>query len=142
MCALLNPRKFQKSRFYMEGWKFAIYLAVPIACSFWFASPDRQRQNADYWQYVKYPSNPNTTLRESIEQYSKTEKQRQIYRQQLMALQQDDDETAATATAAEENEENAATNRRWWHWKRYWTSTDEKEDISTATTDPSSSSSS
>lgn len=116
----------------MEGWKFAIYLSVPIICSFWFASPERQRKNADYWQYVKYPSNPNTNLREAIDEYAKTEKQRQIYREQLRALQESEVASVEAAESAQNELEQATP--RWWHWRRYWKATKEDEASTDSTT--------
>ena len=53
--------------FYLEGWKFSVYLAVPLFASWYFGDPQRQREAANYWQFVKYPANPNTGLKEQIE---------------------------------------------------------------------------
>jgi hypothetical protein len=34
---------------YLEAWKFAVYLAVPIVASVYYSDPDAQRYWADYW---------------------------------------------------------------------------------------------
>ena len=72
--------------FLLEGWKFAIYLAIPITASVYFNNPDNQRKAADYWQYIRYPANPSTGWKEQIELMRSQKEQREAYRQQLQQL--------------------------------------------------------
>ena len=55
----------------MEAWKFAVYITVPIFASVVYNEPELQRVCADYFQFMKYPANPNTNLREEFEELSK-----------------------------------------------------------------------
>jgi Pet100 len=55
-----------RGSFSMEAWKFAVYLAVPIAASVYFSNPGRMRQTAEYWKFVEYPANPNVGIKEDI----------------------------------------------------------------------------
>lgn len=74
----------------MEAWKFGIYLGIPIVASMSFNSPAVQRYFADYFQFLKYPANPNTNLKEDFEKFQenfeKTQKQREEYRAQVRKL--------------------------------------------------------
>ena len=55
----------------LEAWKFAVYITVPIFASVVYNEPELQRVCADYFQFMKYPANPNTNLREEFEELSK-----------------------------------------------------------------------
>jgi hypothetical protein len=72
--------------FQLEAWKFSVYIAIPIMASWWFSDPLRQKQAADYYKYVQYPANPNTNMKEQIEQLQKQQEQHKIYREQLKEL--------------------------------------------------------
>ena len=76
-----------KIGFWLEGWKFGLYLLIPISASYYFDNPDTQRRIQDYWKFVQYPANPNTGMKEAIEEASRMQKQREIYQQQLKLLQ-------------------------------------------------------
>jgi len=52
----------------LEAQKFAVYLSVPILASLAFNEPSVQRWAADYFQFMKYPSNPKTNLKKEFEE--------------------------------------------------------------------------
>lgn len=70
----------------LEGWKFAVYLAIPIGASVYYNDTQNQKKAADYWQYVKYPANPATGWKEHIEAAASQREQRKVYREQLQQL--------------------------------------------------------
>jgi hypothetical protein len=76
----------------LEAFKFGIYLLIPISASLTFNDPRVQRWAADYFQFLKYPSNPNTNLKEEFEELMRTKQeekeQRRIYAEQLQKLQE------------------------------------------------------
>mmetsp|Transcript_22374 Transcript_22374/g.51600 ORF Transcript_22374/g.51600 Transcript_22374/m.51600 type:complete len:107 (-) Transcript_22374:75-395(-) len=77
---------------WLEGWKFGLYLLVPIVASVAFNDPDRRLYWADYFQFLKYPSNPNTNMKEQWETFQRQQElekqQREEYRAQLESLQE------------------------------------------------------
>ena len=106
--------------FLLEGWKFAIYLGIPITASIYYNNPEHQKMSADYWQYVKYPANPSTGWKEQIELMQSQQKQREAYRQQLQQL---NESTVApmTSTANHErhNPESDESDENRWRWLRW-----------------------
>lgn len=118
--------------FLLEAWKFSIYLIIPIGASWYFNNPSRRQASTEYWQYVKYPADPNTTLRADIQRLVEQQSQRAVYVEQLRQL-----ETAASrATELIEEEEPSSssssnTNRErrgWWRWVSGWTGGKENAD--------------
>jgi Pet100 len=104
--------------FLLEGWKFGIYLLIPISASIYYNSPQRQKESADYWHYIQYPANPSTGWKEQIELMQSQKAQREVYRQQLQQLQNtnttnDPDES----TNSEQNSKTKTTTS--WGWLRY-----------------------
>jgi hypothetical protein len=99
-----------KGGMYLEGWKFAVYLALPLGASWWFNDPRRQKEAADYWQFVKYPANPNVGMKEQIEALSAQQKQRDVYRDQMKELHA---QAARTRKQQEEKEEEKPGWLRW-----------------------------
>jgi hypothetical protein len=101
--------------FYLEGWKFALYLSIPLGASWYFNDPARQRESADYWQYMKYPANPNTNMKEQIEDLRQKQQQRSVYRDQMMELQKQAQRSRAVADSDVDNQgkENAGGWLRW-----------------------------
>ena len=79
-----------RTGFVLEGWKFGLYLALPILASWYYSDPDRQQRSVDYWKYVEYPASAHTaeSLQAEAERYNQQKEQRQAYRDQLRALQQ------------------------------------------------------
>lgn len=99
--------------FLLEGWKFGIYLLVPIGASVYYSDPNRQRAAADYWQYVRYPPNPNIGLKQQIEDMAKQQKQREAYNEQLKLLS----EQAGKAEAGtHETDLQKSSGRGWPQW--------------------------
>lgn len=71
---------------YLEAYKFGIYVGIPILATFYFADPIRQKRSADYWQYVKYPANPNVGMKEQLQKLREQREQQKEYRQKLVEL--------------------------------------------------------
>mmetsp|Transcript_3164 Transcript_3164/g.8958 ORF Transcript_3164/g.8958 Transcript_3164/m.8958 type:complete len:132 (-) Transcript_3164:5964-6359(-) len=80
-----------KAGLYLEAWKFGVYISIPIFASAYYSDPETQKYWADYWQFIKYPENPNTNVREKIRELAKEKEQlaeqRRAYREQLRELQ-------------------------------------------------------
>ena len=97
----------------LEAWKFGIYLIVPISASLTFNNPDVQRYCADYFQFLKYPANPNTNLKEEFEELRKKREadreQRKEYAKQVRRLQE-----SAQRRRLEE-ERKVTEGGRWWN---------------------------
>jgi hypothetical protein len=81
----------------LEAQKFAVYLLIPITASLAYNEPAVQRWSADYFQFMKYPSNPKTNLKEEFEQLrkereeeakqqEKNKESRKVYMEQLRQL--------------------------------------------------------
>ena len=106
-----------KTGLWIEGWKFSIYLALPLFASWYYNDPNRQQASIDYWKYVQYPANPNTDMRKQIAEMQKQKEQRAAYQQQMKELQERAKRSreAAAATAAEEDE----FKKRGW-WRSLW----------------------
>jgi FtsZ-binding cell division protein ZapB len=93
----------------LEAWKFSIYIGIPIVASMVFNSPTIQAYAADYFQFLKYPANPNTNLKEEFEsfrqEFEKTQKQREEYRAQIQKLadrvEGNQDETVKTVVVSD-----------------------------------------
>ncbi|GKY98780.1 hypothetical protein MPSEU_000834200 [Mayamaea pseudoterrestris] len=103
----------------LEAWKFGIYIGIPIIASWWFSDPVRQRQAVEYYQYVKYPANPNTNMKEQIERLQKQQEQHQAYREQLRELNKQANRTTATLQQSHEVKDDAAASeakRGWLRW--------------------------
>ncbi len=59
----------------LEAQKFAVYLSIPIMASLAFNEPTVQQWAADYFQFMKYPSNPKTNLMQEFEQLQRERKE-------------------------------------------------------------------
>lgn len=97
----------------LEAWKFGVYLFIPIFASVYFNDPKKQQYWADYFQFLKYPSSPNTNLKakfeELVEQQEKQKQQREEYAQQMKRLQE-----SAQRSRLERSEEAEQENKRGW----------------------------
>ena len=105
----------------LEAWKFGVYLSLPIAASLVFNEPRVQRFCADYFQFLKYPANPNVNLREEFEELAKKREveneKRKAYMQELKKMQ----EGAAEKRRLRElaiKEESDKGKRGWFGWLR------------------------
>jgi Pet100 len=97
--------------FWLEGGKFAVYLLIPIAASVYYNSPENQKKAADYYQYIKYPSNPATGWKQVIEQAASQQEQRNAYRQQLQQLNNN-----SSKQSEDTPDDSYSTNIGWWRW--------------------------
>jgi hypothetical protein len=109
--------------FLLEGWKFAIYLLVPITASIYYNNPENQKKSADYWQYIKYPANPSTGWKEQIDLMQSQQKQREVYRQQLQQL--NDIGTQSSNDIVNDDDEGDGddgtnSNKKRWRWLRWF----------------------
>ena len=108
-----------KAGLYLEAWKFGVYLALPIVASVYYSNPETQRYWADYWQFIKYPENPNIHVKEKIQKLAEEKElqreQRMAYQQQLMKLQQ-----AAERSAQVEVDEIKTDSPSWWRRAGQW----------------------
>lgn len=115
----------------LEAFKFGIYLLIPISASLTFNDPRVQRWAADYFQFLKYPSNPNTNLKQEFEELLKKKQeekeQRRIYAEQLQKLQESARasrlalQDSSTVIQQQGKEGDGVTNsqrRSWFSWIR------------------------
>lgn len=97
----------------LEAWKFGIYIAIPIIASVYFNDPKRQEYWADYFQFLKYPSSPNTNLKNQFEdlvkQQEQQKQQRSEYAEQMKRLQ----ESAQKSRERREQQEEQERKRGW-----------------------------
>jgi Pet100 len=110
--------------FYLEAWKFGVYLLIPISATWYFGDPKRQKRHAEYWSYVEYPANPNVGLAEQVKELQKKQAQHQVYRQQLQQLGQQAKRTAELASESNtayntEGEGAPATQQPRGRWRRW-----------------------
>lgn len=110
-----------KAGLYLEAWKFSLYLFVPLVASIYYSDPETQRYWADYWQYIKYPENPNTHVKEQIQKLADEKElqreQRMAYKEQLMRLQQ----AAERAERGEDGDEDDSNpSPSWWRRAGQW----------------------
>jgi hypothetical protein len=109
----------------LEVWKFGVYIIAPIGASLTFNDPRVQSYCADYFQFLKYPANPNTNLKEEFEELQKKreveKEQRMEYAKQVRKLQE-----SAQRRRLEEATRN--TERKgWFSWMRFRRKRDEHE---------------
>jgi Pet100 len=113
---------------YLEAWKFSVYIAVPIVASVYYSNPETQKYWADYWQFVKYPENPNTNVKEQIEaliqERKRQEAQGQVYREQLKQLHVSADRSkqfqAELLQQQRQPIEGASSELSWWRRAGRW----------------------
>ncbi len=96
-----------------EAYKFGLYLFVPIVASITFNDPKVQKVCADYFQFLKYPANPNTNLKGEFEELLKKRElereQRKLYAEQVRKLQ----ESAQKSREESAAEENKPKRKKW-----------------------------
>mmetsp|Transcript_1216 Transcript_1216/g.1553 ORF Transcript_1216/g.1553 Transcript_1216/m.1553 type:complete len:109 (-) Transcript_1216:198-524(-) len=96
----------------LEALKFSIYILIPVVASISFNNPETQKYWADYFQYLKFPANPNTNLKEQYEELAKQralqKEQRQEYLDQMKRLQE------SAQKSREKSEESGADKKNWW----------------------------
>lgn len=134
----------------LEAFKFGIYILIPVSASLTFNDPRVQRWAADYFQFLKYPSNPNTNLKQEFEELLKKKQeekeQRRIYTEQLqklhesarasrLALQVDSSTGSGSGSSSMQQEQEGAksqTRRSWFSWMRRWGVKDDRNSTSTS----------
>lgn len=103
----------------LEALKFSVYISIPVIASIAFNSPTTQKYWADYYQFLKYPANPNTNLKEEFEELQKQRDllrdQRKEYAEQVKILQQSAQRSRANA-AAVAAEEAEGKKKKGWLW--------------------------
>ena len=124
----------------LEAQKFVLYLLIPITASVAYNEPTLQRWSADYCQFMKYPSNPKTNLRQEFEQLQrereeeleeertmeeKRRKGREEYLKQMKKLNMarsggGSDGMVGDGAAADLDEKPSRAQGwfRWWGWNR------------------------
>ena len=83
-----------RAGFWLEGWKFSIYLLLPLGASWYYSDPVRVRKNVEYWNYISYPPNPNVNMKEQLKELREQQEQRRVYREQLKQLMEKEDGTS------------------------------------------------
>eukprot|EP00547_Thalassionema_nitzschioides_P008101 CAMPEP_0194226480 /NCGR_PEP_ID=MMETSP0156-20130528/41943_1 /TAXON_ID=33649 /ORGANISM="Thalassionema nitzschioides, Strain L26-B" /LENGTH=105 /DNA_ID=CAMNT_0038958841 /DNA_START=174 /DNA_END=488 /DNA_ORIENTATION=- len=96
----------------LEALKFSIYILIPVVASISFNNPNTQKYWADYYQYLKFPANPNTNLKEQYEKLAEQrtlqKEQRKEYLDQMKRLQE-------SAQKSREQSAKADTEKKkWW----------------------------
>jgi cell shape-determining protein MreC len=103
----------------LEAYKFLVYISIPVMASVYFNDPKKQQYWADYFQFLKYPANPNTNLKgqfeELVEQKEKEKEQRSEYAEQMRKLQES---AQKSRQRREEIMEQEDTNKKqgWRRW--------------------------
>jgi len=115
----------------LEAQKFALYLLVPITASLAFNEPSVQKAAADYFQFMKYPSNPKTNLKDEFEELKKQreeeiewerkmaekrEKGREEHLKQMKILKQ----LNTARVWGVEDDDKLEQKRGWFGWLRGW----------------------
>ena len=107
----------------LEAQKFGIYLMIPIVASLAYNEPTVQRWAADYFQFMKYPSNPNINIKEEFEQLQKEREEekkqeernkesRKVYVEQLKQL------NAARTSLKASEQQTHEDKGGWFSWLR------------------------
>ncbi|KAL3795332.1 hypothetical protein HJC23_009505 [Cyclotella cryptica] len=107
----------------LEAQKFAVYLMIPITASIAYNEPTVQRWSADYFQFMKYPSNPKTNLKEEFEQIrkereeeikqqDKNKESRKVYLEQLKQL------NAVRSSLETPDAQTSDEKKGWFGWLR------------------------
>lgn len=108
--------------FYLEAWKFGVYLSIPIFASVYYSDPETQKYYADYWQYIKYPENPNTHVKEKIQKLIDEKElqkdQREAYKKQIMELQRAAERSSNYSSSSPD--ETQADKPSWWRTAGRW----------------------
>lgn len=102
----------------LEGQKFLLYIMIPLGASALYNEPSVQKFSADYFQFLKYPSNPSTNLRKQYEELARKSEeervQRREYQEQLRKLQ-----ASAQESRDRERVEKEKEKAGWFGWLRW-----------------------
>lgn len=114
-----------------EAQKFALYLLVPITATLAFNEPSVQKWAADYFQFMKYPSNPKTNLKdefesikrqreEEIEYEKKMEEKRARGREEYVNQLKQLNLARGGGDVVTNNSAESTQGRGWFGWLRGW----------------------
>lgn len=112
---------------YLEAWKFGVYISIPVIASVFFTDPETLKKSADYWRFIEYPENPNTNVRQKIQELIKEKEeqkaQRMAYQEQLKELQRAAQRSSSTNDDYDNddggNSSDLPERRRSW-WRRWF----------------------
>ena len=109
---------------YLEAWKFAVYVSIPVVASAYFSDPKTIKQQAEYWKFIEYPENPNTNVRQKIQKLAKEKEeqreQRMAYQQQLKELQRAAARSSSMTNYADEDDDLTHRDGQRKSWWRRW----------------------
>lgn len=97
----------------LEAFKFSLYIGIPIIASVAFNNTDVQKYWADYFQFLKYPANPNIGLKE---QFEELQKQRELQQEQLKEYAEQMKRLQESAQRSRETKNETTTKRSGWFW--------------------------
>lgn len=121
---------------YLEAWKFGVYVSIPVIASVYFSEPETIKKQADYWRFIEYPKNPNTNVRQKIQELAKEKEdqrsQRMAYQRQLEELQSAA-ERSSSVNYDDDDSAGIPEKRRSW-WRRWFSGNSEKTHDSSQTT--------
>ena len=114
----------------LEAQKFVLYLMVRITASLAFNEPTVQKTAADYFQFMKYPSNPKTNLKDEFESLRK-EREAEIEWEKRMAEKRADGkgreeylnqlkQLSSRSSSAHADETEPTIQRGWFGWRKWW----------------------
>ena len=107
--------------FKLEAFKFGVYIFIPIIASLGYNNPTVQQTCADYFQFLKYPANPNTRLKEEFEEMVRKRElereQRKQYMEQLRGLNESAQRSTNLTTSNIQENQQVKTGG-WFGWWR------------------------
>jgi hypothetical protein len=128
----------------LEAQKFLVYLMIPITASMAFNEPTIRTWAADYFQLMKYPSNPKTNLKDEYEELkkqrdeeiewekhmaAKREAGREEYQNQLKLMHKLNNTPRGGSGGADEVDSDKSRQQRgWFNWARGWRRGEESRD--------------
>mmetsp|Transcript_28959 Transcript_28959/g.48207 ORF Transcript_28959/g.48207 Transcript_28959/m.48207 type:complete len:138 (-) Transcript_28959:2251-2664(-) len=126
---------------YLEAWKFSVYISIPIIASVYHSNPETQKYWADYWKFITYPENPNTNVKQKIQELAKEKEEKReqhlAYQRQLQELQRAAERSSSFSSNNVHNDETTpagAGKKSWWKSVGGWfsRSSDKKQDASSS----------
>lgn len=110
--------------FYLEAWKFCVYVSIPVIASAYFSDPETIKQQAEYWRFIEYPENPNTNVRQKILKLAKEKEeereQHMAYQLQLQELQRAADRSSSASDYDDDEDSSDLSGRRRSWWRRWF----------------------
>jgi hypothetical protein len=106
--------------FYLEAWKFGVYISIPVFASFYFSDPETIKKQADYWKFIEYPENPNTNVKQKIQEIAKEKEkqkeQRLAYQRQLQELNRAAQRSSSSSSSSYDDESDVLpeNGKSWW----------------------------